>query len=262
MMAVVALTLMAGSAFAAKIEVCKEVEDMLGPVTECKWLMEVGSLIAFGGTGKPTDEYLAVNGDYSTIFGFLLNNIPDNYNVPEDSRGWLNAGSPTGTFAEYIPPTDGWGLAANQFTYIPAFPNPEYLGFEFRDPDTLDWLIDFRAISGTYAGLEFGTVEGFTFWIGEIDPIDSWILPTGNNGMYVNITMAGLVSNDELYWPAEAIYTFTLQTRNVYSSEAWSWTMEIEIVNTPEVPEPGTLVLLGTGLLGAAIVARKKMAKK
>ena len=259
MMAVVALTLMAGSAFAAKIEVCKEVEDMLGPVEECKWLMEPGSRIVFGGLGDPR---LAEAGNFNSIYGILLNDIPDLYNPPAGSRGYVTAGSPSGTFAEYIPPTAGWGVADNQFTYVPAFPNPEYIGFDFRDVDTLDWLVEFRGISGTYAGLEFGTVEGFTFWIGEIDPEHSYLLPVGNNAMFVNVVMYGQVSNDELYWAADAMYTFVLHSTDL-AANTWSWSMDVRILdNPPEVPEPGTLVLLGTGLLGAAIVARKKMAKK
>lgn len=148
---------------------------------------------------------------------------------------------------------------------------PVSASFNFLDSDgnflgNIDDSVDFL----------FGTLGDFEFHITSIDLGSDIEIDDVGPKLGALFGLRGYVLADG-FEKTFAEYSFSADSVN--NGGTWTWTMNIESFGTdynciddecycldgdcvPDVPEPGTLVLLGTGLLGAAIAARRKMAKK
>ena len=248
LMAVVALTLMAGSAFAAQIN----------------------GTVGFGGTftGLCTEGACNIGDNSLSMYAIVWSDNAKYPNTPDGSRGYLvsSTTTPTEDFKDYLPPDGGWN---GQYYQLPNWPNPVWTGFQFKeyfeDDDTGaltlgDWLYNIAGLSGEGDdGFVWGTIEGFTFVITNVNAelSDIGLSSDGKFGLWLD--MEGYVYGNG-YEKTLASFMFSAQVSSV-SNKDWYYTFDV-ITKPGEVPEPGTLVLLGTGLLGAAIVARRKVAKK
>lgn len=110
-------------------------------------------------------------------------------------------------------------------------------------------------VNENFGGVNFGTIDGIEFYAKEIVSVDFYI---GTNGYEpsLNIALNGWVDNGVMTLGAE----YSIQIARVYG-KGYEVYLGVYTDTPPTVPEPGTLVLLGTGLLGAALVARRKIQK-
>jgi len=211
--------------------------------------------------------YFADEADRSSMFGaqFLAtNNAAYDYYVTVGSYV-------SGDFANYFP-NPAWDPA---LAVPPSFPNEN--GVFFKNADTGSLLS--APMMDTFSGFDpvcwnggacnealLGSSEGFKFWIGETTSFTT----DATDGFL--ITMWGYItsdledaSGDLLFKDTLAKYTFsyTVTSGNIFNTSITIETFPRDYPPDvpPEVPEPGTLVLFGTGLLGAAIVSRRKMNK-
>jgi len=246
-MAIFVVTLMAGSALAAKID----------------------GYISFTGTSKVLSKY--GEGDMASIYAVQF----QPYTPPgltEEYYAIVNYtdATPTGDFRDRIPDFDcPASVCGMPPTYIPYFPTMHYyddegneyenIAFQFRDETTLA-LLDSLQITVANPedfwkgdlGFLFGSIAGFDFYINEITSF------TSDESGYI-LTMYGWVAdNSGALETSYAKYTFSANA----ADSAGNWSHTLDVLTQPDpIPEPGTLVLLGTGIMGAAIVARKKIKK-
>jgi hypothetical protein len=100
-----------------------------------------------------------------------------------------------------------------------------------------------------------GVVGGYAFTLEGITDVE---IP---NGRYLNLSGFGTVTLDGAN---ETQGTWSITASIPENAAAWGWEANFVSPSTPTpptVPEPTTLVLLGTGLLGAAVVARRNRKK-
>jgi len=219
MMAVIALTLLAGSAFADGISRTCGIEVFV----DCVYFS--------GGDG----ELFVNNTNYTPANSINNANFVGLYSAPDGMK--YSVGYGIFDFSEITP--------------VPSLPQDSSgMFFQFRDIDNSSQPFD---LAGTV--LDFGTIGTFNFTVDKIDDFDLW---TDGNGL--TIYLSGWVYDlDEYYDPMRANWALDVAMNGGKTS--WNASLDINVEPPSTVPEPGTLVLLGTGLLGAALVARRKMSK-
>jgi len=145
------------------------------------------------------------------------------------------------------------------------------VSFRFRDSDKLildefwldrGWRVEYSD-PFDFGEISFGEIGGFTFTADSYQE-DYWYIEYNevlNDGLqFINIYLNGWINQ-------VSPITYDIQiaqnedNRNIW--EVWVWGDFDDLPNAvpPEVPEPGTMALLGTGLLGIAAMARRKMKK-
>ena len=238
---------------------------------------QISGSVGFNGSGA---ALYSDNNDRSTLYG--VNLVPDYPNLFPDSLAKLSDVRTNGDFADYLPPAGvgtGWGMPPQM---VPDFPAGG--GLLFKDEATNAILANLTV--GPYAGTEVffgaiitdlaGTAE-FTFTVTDIIASSFYmdLSPDQKSGIG-GFRMNGFVDHDDFEKTA-ATYSFTFTFENVQDTycfdkqdgnpctpglyDLWGYSLDIQARPGADVPEPGTLVLFGTGLLGAAIVARRKMKK-
>lgn len=263
MMAVVVLTLMAGSALA----------DVIKPY--------IDGTLSFGGflTAVCID---GTCNDFRTIYAMQLN--PIGFEVI-DGVVTPNSGASLGITFDSHAPYDMLVPTGDFVPLVAIFGRDPIIDFplaEFWTPDEFGEIgkLQFRELDGTLkdalgfsyssdddpcsldnmdaCGLGFGVIDGFTFFIEKItDVVFDYVGNGSGESERFSLGMTGWVLHED-FAPTPFRYTFSADTTR---GNPWSWTMNLDPYNPPTIPEPGTLVLLGSGLLGAAIIARKKMRK-
>jgi len=227
-MAIFAVTLLAGSALA----------DTIGD--------SVGN-IAFHGTAR---QILNDDGD---IYAFTV--LEDNEFYPGKGIFSFLKSMPTGIFDGYIP-----DLAWNPLTGLKGFPAIDNMSF--KDELSLA-VLDNVFLWSFYScdGVPLGSIEGFSFCSSKLSNYYENFTVEGQG--LISFTLSGSVIFEGKEY--DATYTVQFENNNYNARpDIWLWDIDVDVYERetpPEAPEPGTLVLLGTGIMGAAIVARKKIKK-
>ena len=243
-MAIVAMTLMAGSALADTIADKLEFGTHAGSV---KWV----GMAKEGAYSDSVEDWVYRN-DNGDIWAMTV----QEYLYPD--------GSPTGTYGGWLSSTgvfDGFIPGSTWIPYDKTDGFPRMIGMEFKDFDTSDILTNIHMFNTMAGELELlGTSEGFRFFT------ESFFIdgdnPFVDTPTRISFNMYGIVDYNfgEEIW--DATYTISFTNDHPEDPSNWSWHIDVDVYERPpEVPEPGTLLLLGTGLLGAAITARRKIKK-
>jgi len=198
--------------------------------------------------------------DLSTIKGFALVPQPDPL-LSGTYVTWLAGDGASGTFSKYMPDSAWLGVPK----YYPL-DFPEANGILFMDGAGNQLSnIELINIAFTGIGTEFGITAGLRFIVTEIEEVS---LNINTKGFYAyTLFLHGIVEPipgggpDVDGWTASDM-RISISFDDVAGTGNYSTSMTIGAFGRPpDVPEPGTLVLLGTGLMGAAIAARRKMKK-
>ena len=145
------------------------------------------------------------------------------------------------------------------------------VSFRFRDSDTLipddfwldmGWRVEYSD-PFDFGEISFGKIGEYTFTADSYQE-DYWYIEYNevlNDGFqFINIYLNGWINQ-------VSPITYDIQiaqnegNRNLWVVWGWSDFEYLPGEVPPEVPEPGTMALLGTGLLGVAAIARRKMKK-
>jgi hypothetical protein len=169
------------------------------------------------------------------------------------------------------------GLNGNSLGGTPS--SPSWTGTTFTLPEfTGQTLATVASDSGTFSYLGADTVvvtpssgvypAGFTLTLS--DPGEFSFVSTGaftvehDSGNSLVLTGLGTVT-DNASDTSPAAVTFSLQDSNddygMNGGATWTIDLTAPPPPTPTIPEPGTLTLFGSGLLGLAGMLRRKFAK-
>jgi len=176
----------------------------------------------------PNARAASITGDLAMIgFDSFTSTAP--YTISFDNPGFLSpvAGANTGTFAP---------LAGAPVTMAPGLPN----GF------AIPFSTGFNAISP----FDLFTVGGFSFFLTDYTATYNYGGTGCTNATCLAISGDGYFTGNG-YANSPATFTLTTQETDGQTSTTFS-------ASSVATPEPGSLVMVGSGLLGLAGLARRK----
>lgn len=226
----------------------KRIASLLAMATLATSLMAGGAqatTVTYGSTsyGSTPNTQLRYNENYS---GALYNVLVSDF----DSSTW----TPTSFTGTYVIPT---GSVSGQYAA------PSYGAGQ----DATKYLAVYGDSSITYKFDK--TYDYFGLWWGSIDTYNTLTFYNGSDqvGSYRGNDLVGLTPNgDQRVVASNRFINFTDLTFDSVKLSSGSNSFEVDNLTvgntTAPVPEPGTMVLLGAGMLGLAIFGKRRMNKE
>jgi hypothetical protein len=212
-----------------------------------------GQLYLYGWTVSNLE---IVNGN---VVGYTIGNLPPG----------MIYGNPQFDFVKHLDNSSG---------ITTDFPASSYFGYNDGSMNYPEFM---GTITSNIANFD-GTFTTFDLWITGVGNIDQQPGDYSNGIGKFSFDLVGYIVSDDYTTTQMSIGVVATASGTQYLNEVYSlaynlvaygeggfkcdashplWNPITQSCGFDEVPEPGTLVLFGTGLLGAAIVARKKLTK-